>query len=178
MAGETKKDIEKILADDPHIQIMPTKERHLNEINYEFIKQEKRDDLKTKTIPILKEFLKTVYFADDFENHTERTAYLEELQKIHGKEIFGYYKLNNGMGFNMLTQAAMILDNVVAQEYTGPYKKELAQLMKGLRDLTEYNRMTRTYKKYRTMTNEERINLVENKKDIMAEAMQILAKQQ
>jgi len=172
MAG----DIERILTDDPHIKIMPTKERILEEINYDFIIPEKKDDLRTKTIPLIQEFLKTQYFADDFENHTERAKYLEKLQEIHGQELFRYYKLNNGMGFNTLTQTAMIIDSLVNQDYTGPNKEELTKAMKGLRDLIEYNKMTRLYQKYRTWTNEERIQMVENKKECMAEILQILAK--
>jgi len=176
MAGETKQDIERILANDPHIKIRPTKERILEEINYEFTLPEKRDDLRTKTIPIIQEFIKTQYFADDFENHIERAKYLEKLQEIHGQDLFRHYKLNNGMGFNTLAQAAMMLELLIQQDYTGPYKEELAKTMKNLRDLTEYNKMTQLYTKYRAWTNEERIKMVENKKDSIAQALRILAK--
>jgi len=172
MAG----DIENILASDPHVKIMPTKKRPLEEINYKFIKPDHREEAETKTIPLLKEFLETPYFADDFETHGERTEYLKKLEEIHGEELFRYYKLNNGLGFTKLAHTLMLLDRLVNQDYNGPHTEELTQIMKGVRDLTEYNRMLKTYQKYRTMPNEEKIKLVEDKKDIIAKALQILAR--
>lgn len=172
MAG----DIEKILTGDPHVKIMPTKKRPLEEINYDFIRPEQREAVRTKTIPLLREFLETPYFADDFTDHVKRTVYLKELERIHGKELFTYYKLNNGLGFTKITHAIMILDRLVNQDYNGPHKTELEVIMNSFCDLTDYNQMLRTYARYQTLSNEEKIKLVEGKKDIVARALQILAR--
>jgi hypothetical protein len=178
MVGETRRRIEDILANDPHVKIMPTQERVLEEINYEFISPEQREDVKAKTLPILKEFLETSYFADDFTDHCQRTIYLKKLEQIHGAELFRCYKLSNGLGFTRLTHAVMILDKLISQDYTGPHKKELAEIMKGVQGLTDYNTTRSIYQRYQTLPNEEKIKLVENIKTVIAQALKTLARKQ